>query len=292
MGCSVWCGIVTIEKFVRNSPSSHRTAQNADIAAECAKRQLRLIFNTHLRDTVPEGVEGARLVNHTAPDSRGVVPAPYWSSTFVDHMVRDSYREPMIAFHTQFAACLKHSPGVPRFWKHAFESAYVFPQKMTNAEIAKTAPAANEKFQRWAQDNNPDIRQLVAAGLVPGRLARLAVPLAHDFTPARAQADVDEALGLDGVEVPSQHVHVEQQRGREVVARLHVDDAALQRSGWRRRRGWRRRGWRRRGWRSCGWQGLQQQQQQRQRQQRRQQLKPASHFAAPGGYRTWCDPIG
>jgi hypothetical protein len=46
----------------------------AAIAAECAKRKLRLIFNTHLRDTVPEGVEGARLVNKTAPDSRGVVP--------------------------------------------------------------------------------------------------------------------------------------------------------------------------------------------------------------------------
>ena len=60
----------------------------AIIAAECAKRKLRLIFNTHLKDTVPEGVEGAVLVNHTEPDSQGVVPAPYWRSTFVDHMVR------------------------------------------------------------------------------------------------------------------------------------------------------------------------------------------------------------
>jgi hypothetical protein len=31
------------------------------IAAECAKRKLRLIINAHLRDTVPEGVEGAQL---------------------------------------------------------------------------------------------------------------------------------------------------------------------------------------------------------------------------------------
>ena len=130
----------------------------ADIAAECAKRGLRLIFNTHLRDTVPEGVEGAQLVNHTAPDSLGVIPAPYWRSRFVDHMVRDSYREPMIAFHTKFASCLKDSPGVPRFWKHAFESAYVFPQSMTNAQISATAPAANLKFQRWARDRNPSIR--------------------------------------------------------------------------------------------------------------------------------------
>jgi hypothetical protein len=132
-------------------------AKLAAIAAECAKRKLRLIFNTHLRDTVPEGVEGAVFVNHTAPDSRGVVPRPYWRSTFVDHMVRDSYREPMVQFHTQFAQCLKASPTVPRFWKHSFESAYVFPQTMTNNQVAKTAPAANEKFQHWAQDTNADI---------------------------------------------------------------------------------------------------------------------------------------
>jgi len=132
-------------------------AKLAAVAAECAKRKLRLIFNTHLRDTVPEGVEGAVLVNHTAPDSRGVVPRPYWHSTFIDHMVRDSYREPMVQFHTKFAQCLRASPTVPRFWKHAFESAYVFPQTMTNNQVAKTAPAANEKFRRWAQDTNADI---------------------------------------------------------------------------------------------------------------------------------------
>ncbi len=130
----------------------------AAIAAECALRGLRLIFNTHLKDTVPEGVEGAFLVNHTAPDSLGVVPAPYWRSKFIDHMVRDSYREPMTAFHTKFATCLNQSPGVPRFWKHAFESAYIFPQHMSSAQITATAPAANEKFQAWARDQNADIR--------------------------------------------------------------------------------------------------------------------------------------
>ena len=64
----------------------------------------------------------------------------------------------MIAFHTKFASCLKQSPGVPRFWKHSFESTYIFPNEMTNAEVAATAPAANAKFQQWAEDNNPDIR--------------------------------------------------------------------------------------------------------------------------------------
>jgi hypothetical protein len=110
-----------------------KCAKLAAIATECGKRDLRLIFNTHLRDTVPEGVEGAHLVNHTAPDASGVVPAPYWTSTFVDHMVRDSYREPIVKFHAKFAKCLKQSPNVPRFWKHSFESACecnnaVFPQ--------------------------------------------------------------------------------------------------------------------------------------------------------------------
>ena len=66
----------------------------AAIAAECATRKLRLIFNTHLKDTVPEGIAGAVLVNHTAPDAHGVVQAPYWRSTYIDHMVRDSYRAP------------------------------------------------------------------------------------------------------------------------------------------------------------------------------------------------------
>ena len=43
----------------------------AAIAAKYAKRKMRLSFNTHLRDTVPEGVEGAQLVKHTSPDSLG-----------------------------------------------------------------------------------------------------------------------------------------------------------------------------------------------------------------------------
>jgi len=130
----------------------------ASIAAECAKRKLRLIFNTHLRDTVPQGVEGAELVNHSGvPDALGVAPAPYYRSTFWDHMVRDSYKEPMLLFHEKFAKCLRQSPGVPRFWKHAFESAYYFPQQKSNAEIAKEAPTAISKFQRWAQDTEPSI---------------------------------------------------------------------------------------------------------------------------------------
>ena len=115
----------------------------AAIAAECAKRKLRLIFNTQLKDSVPEGVEGAVLVNSSAPDSHGVVQGAHWKSKFVDHMVRDSYRAPMIQFHTKFAACLKQSPGVPRFWKHSFESAYVFPQKMITHDQKATCRKAN-----------------------------------------------------------------------------------------------------------------------------------------------------
>jgi hypothetical protein len=44
-----------------NEASCNKLAADGAIAAECAKRKLRLILNAHLRDTVPEGVEGAQL---------------------------------------------------------------------------------------------------------------------------------------------------------------------------------------------------------------------------------------
>ena len=44
----------------------------------------------------------------------------------------------------------------------------MFPQQLSNAEIAKTAPAANEKFRRWAQDNNPDIGHWATRWKNPG----------------------------------------------------------------------------------------------------------------------------
>ena len=93
------------------------------------------IFNTHLKDTVPEGVEGAIYVNATPPDSRGVRGGNFWRiNAFGDHMVRDSFREPMALFHTQFARCLRGSPSAVRFWKHAFESAYLFPQHLNDPQ--------------------------------------------------------------------------------------------------------------------------------------------------------------
>jgi hypothetical protein len=44
-----------------------------DVAAELLKRKLRLIVNTHLLDTVPQGVEGATFVNQSSVvDANGV----------------------------------------------------------------------------------------------------------------------------------------------------------------------------------------------------------------------------
>ena len=46
------------------------------------------IFNTHLKDTVPEGIYGALYVNATPPDSLGVRGGDYWHAPeFGDHMV-------------------------------------------------------------------------------------------------------------------------------------------------------------------------------------------------------------
>jgi hypothetical protein len=76
---------------------------------------------------------------------------------YKDAMVRDSFKEPLLLFHKQFAKCLKDYPTVPRFWKHSFESAYFFPQTYTNAEVAKYAPEATLKFQKWAKDENSNL---------------------------------------------------------------------------------------------------------------------------------------
>jgi len=128
------------------------------IAAELQKRKLRLIVNTHLLDTVPEGVEGARFVNQSHQVDANGVPGPvFWATVYKDAMVRDSFKEPILLFHVKFAQCLKDYPTVPRFWKHSFESAYFFPQTYTNAEVNKYAPAATAKFQQWAQDTNSSL---------------------------------------------------------------------------------------------------------------------------------------
>lgn len=130
-------------------------AKLGEIAVECGKRGLRLIFNTHLLDTVPEGVEGANFVNHSSHVDANGVPGPvYWRTIYKDAMVRDSFKEPILLFHKQFAKCLAKSPTVPRFWKHSFESAYFFPQTLSNAEVHMVGPAAEAKFRRWARDTN------------------------------------------------------------------------------------------------------------------------------------------
>lgn len=151
------------------------------IASEVSKRGLKLIFNTHLKDTVPEGVDGAVYQNDTAPDSRGVHGGGFWHAPNVqDAMVRDDYREPMTLFHTQFARCLRDSPDAPRFWKHAFESTYFFPQKLSSASVERVGPVAVAKFRQWAKDNNETIEHWAQRWGEPGLSSFDQVTVPHD----------------------------------------------------------------------------------------------------------------
>jgi hypothetical protein len=93
---------------------SHLQRENCatlgEIAQEATKRNLKLIFNTHMKDTVPQGIDGAYFVPSLGPDifkvsggnGRGV-----WRSRYEDVVVRDSYKEPMVLFHKKFAECFQ-----------------------------------------------------------------------------------------------------------------------------------------------------------------------------------------
>eukprot|EP00040_Diaphanoeca_grandis_P031538 m.188697 g.188697 ORF g.188697 m.188697 type:complete len:458 (+) comp32354_c0_seq2:21-1394(+) len=131
------------------------------IAGVVGESGLRLIFNTHMLDTVPQGIDGAYFVPSSGPDIFNVSGGNgkgVWRSLYKDAVVRDSYKEPMVLFHTKFAACLSAHPTVPRFWKHAFESVYLFPQQLTQKEVdAGYASEAQRKFGLWALSQNKSI---------------------------------------------------------------------------------------------------------------------------------------
>ena len=129
----------------------------AAIAAETQQRGLKLIFNTQF-GSVPQGIDGAEYVPLGPPDSNGVRSSAggYWRSPYRDKIARDAYKEPMVLFHRKFAECLRASPLSPHYWKHSFESVYLFPNELTPAEAANETVAAG-KFGRWAQDTHPSI---------------------------------------------------------------------------------------------------------------------------------------
>ena len=61
-------------------------------------------------------------------------------------MLTDTYAEPIKLFHSKFASCFKDYPTAPHFWKHAFESCYIFPNTLTpGSNTALAAGAATSK---------------------------------------------------------------------------------------------------------------------------------------------------
>ena len=123
----------------------------AQLAGIAEKNGMRLIFNVHLKENVPEGTPGA-VWKAGYTDIYGVNHRGAWR-VGNDMMVREEYRHPVILFHSKFAACLRgHGNGV-LYWKHAFESCYLFPQK----ENPKDVPTANSEFAAWAKANNSDL---------------------------------------------------------------------------------------------------------------------------------------
>lgn len=84
------------------------------IAQQAAAHKLSLIFNTHLAEKVPQGLPGA-VFRPPQPDIYNVSGGAgddVYRSVYGDIMVRPDYREPILAFHRKFAACLRPGTGV------------------------------------------------------------------------------------------------------------------------------------------------------------------------------------
>jgi hypothetical protein len=65
----------------------------------------------------------------------------------------------MLLFHRKFASCFKDTPTAPHYWKHAFESCYIFPGAAPPSPTAALATsAATAAFALWARDTNPSLQ--------------------------------------------------------------------------------------------------------------------------------------
>ena len=131
------------------------------IAEAATSHGMKLIFNMHLVDTVPRGIQGSYFVPSHGPDLFNVSGGDgtgVWRTHYLDAVVRDEYREPMTLFHTKFASCFKKHPDAPRFWKHSFESVYLFPYNLAPKDrTSGVVSAATTKFQNWAEATNSSI---------------------------------------------------------------------------------------------------------------------------------------
>lgn len=126
-------------------------AKLARLAGLAASNGMRLIFNTHLSEKVPNGTAGA-VYHKPFVDERGVTHGGRYAVGH-DIMVRDDLRPLILDFHTKFASCVapQAKDGI-KYWKHSFESCYLFP-----APAAAMSAIAAKKFSDWARANNSDL---------------------------------------------------------------------------------------------------------------------------------------
>lgn len=71
-----------------------------------------------------------------------------YHTVYDDLIVHDAFKEPILQFHTKFAQCMQPGQNV-MYWKHAFESMYLFPWTSEGNNTAAT-----NKFALWAQRTN------------------------------------------------------------------------------------------------------------------------------------------
>lgn len=138
---------------------------------------MQLIFNVHLKEHVPLGLPDTHL-RKASTDECGVEQAAVLAGP-ADLMVHPVYKKPIIEFHRKFASCFRDTPKAVLYWKHAFESCYLFPSNTTGP-----VPHAIAAFQQWARDTNPAISHWADRwGEKLGSFSDITLPLHHDSKP-------------------------------------------------------------------------------------------------------------
>lgn len=117
------------------------------------RHNLKLIFNMHLKEHVPRGLDGI-MFRPPKPDIANVsggAGGDVWASVYPDLVLHNSYKEPILLFHEKMAECLRPGRNV-LYWKHAFESMYMFPAgNIPHSDVARS------QFAAWARTNNSSI---------------------------------------------------------------------------------------------------------------------------------------
>eukprot|EP00039_Didymoeca_costata_P010037 m.134121 g.134121 ORF g.134121 m.134121 type:complete len:455 (+) comp14689_c0_seq1:46-1410(+) len=144
-----WGDLMTHWNGTTSTPTWNETncKRLGELEQLAGKHGMKLIFNCHLKEHVPTGISGILLAPNST-DTANVTSGGIYHSAFDDLIVHDEVREPIIKFHEKFASCMSPGKNVA-YWKHAFESMYLFP---TSSKTNTTA--ATNKFTQWAQKTN------------------------------------------------------------------------------------------------------------------------------------------